>query len=141
MEAADADRQPGGKERTREIDRAWELVGLYPYQTNQRPAAGPGNHPNDLVRANAAVGLIVGVQADLHFRPEHLAPVRVLGEAIEACQRIGRNGGARPLDGITVVVIVRRLDHHEVKKQLLPARRSRCNARRGHRTPRSRYPN
>ena len=40
VEAADGDRQPGGEERPRQVDRARELVGLHADQRDQRPAAG-----------------------------------------------------------------------------------------------------
>ena len=44
VEAADADRQAGGEERPREIDRARKLVGLHADQADQRPAAGLADH-------------------------------------------------------------------------------------------------
>ena len=73
VEAADADRQPGGEERPREIDRARKLVRLHADQADQRLAAGLADHPDDLVRPDPPVGLVIGVQADVDVRPEHLA--------------------------------------------------------------------
>ena len=116
VEAADADRQPGREERPREIDRARELVRLHADQADQRLAAGLPDHADDAVGPNAPVGLVIGVQADLDAFAQHAAPLRVLGEAVEAGERIGRDRRPDPLDRIAVVVIVRRLDHHEMKQ-------------------------
>ena len=69
MEAADADRQAGGEERPRQIDGARKLVGLHADQPDQRPAAGLADHPDDPVRPDPPVGLVIGVQADLDVGP------------------------------------------------------------------------
>lgn len=63
----------------------------------------------------SAVGLVVGVQAELDARPQDVAPPRILGESVETGECIGGDGRADPLDRVAVVVIVRRLDHHEVE--------------------------
>ena len=115
VKAADADRQPGGEERPRQIDRARKLVRLHADQADQRLAAGLADHADDPVGPDAPVGLVIGVEADFDVRPEHLAAARVLGEAVQAGERVGRDRRAEPLDRIAVVVVMRRLDHHEVK--------------------------
>ncbi len=85
-------------------------------QADQRPAAELADQADDAVRPYATIGLVVGVQADLDVRPQDLAPARVLGESVEAGERIGGDGRADPLDRIAVVVVMRRLDHHEMKQ-------------------------
>ncbi len=115
MKAADAHRQTGGEERLRQIDRARKLVGLHADQADQRAAAFAADHADDLVGADAPVGLVVGVQPDVDARPQHFAARGVFGQRIQAGQRVGRDRRAQPLDRIAVVVVMRRLDHHEVK--------------------------
>ena len=115
VKAADADRQAGGKERPRQIDRARKLVRLHADQADQRLAAGLADFPDDAVRTDAPVGLVVGVQADFDARPQHLAALGVLRQAVQAGERVGRNGRPEPLDGIAVVIVMRRLDHHEME--------------------------
>ena len=68
VKAADADRQSGGEERPRQIDRARKLVGLHADQRDQRRAAGLADHPDDPLGADAPVGLVIGVQADVDVR-------------------------------------------------------------------------
>ena len=72
MEAADADRQPGGEERPGQIDGAGELVGLHADQPDQRPAARLADLADDPVRPHPAVGLVIGMQADVDVGPSTL---------------------------------------------------------------------
>ena len=115
VEAADADRQAGGEELAGEIDGARELVRLHPDEADQGAAAFAADHADDLVGPHPPVGLVIGVEADFDVRAQHLAGARVLGEAVEAGQRVGGDGRADPLDRIAVVVVMARLDHHEVE--------------------------
>ena len=124
MESADAHRQAGGQKRPREIDRARKLVGLNADEPDQRLAAGLADHPDDLPGPDPPVGLIIGVQANLDVLAQHFAPLRVLGEAVQAGECIGRDGRPDPLDRIAVVVVVRRLDHHQMKQADAAAGRS-----------------
>jgi hypothetical protein len=89
---------------------------LHPDQTNQCPPAAFADQADDAVRPYAAVGLVVGVQADLDVRPQDRTPARVLSECVETGERIGGDGRADPLDRIAVIIVVRRLDHDEVKQ-------------------------
>ena len=115
VEAADADRQSRGKERPRKIDGARKLVRLHADEADERPAAFLADHVDDPVRPNAPIGLVVGVETDVDFGSEHLALARILREAIQAGQRVGRYCRAHPLDRIAVVIVMRRLDHHEME--------------------------
>src|SRR6185437_600908 len=88
---------------------------------------------DDFVGADAPVGLIVGMQADVDVRPERLAFAHVLGERVEAGQRIGRDRRTDPLDRVAVVVVMRRLDHHEMEQfrsHAIPSERPKCHVRR-----------
>ena len=122
VEPADADRQPGGKERPRQVDRARKLVRLHADQADQRLAAGLADIADDPVRADPPVGLVIGVQADLDARSQHVAALRVHRQAVEAGERVGRDRRLEPLDGIAVVIVMRRLDHHEVEHSSVAAR-------------------
>ena len=84
VKAPDAHRQPGRQKRPSEIDGARELVGLHADQPDQRLAAALAKHVDDPVGLDAAIGLIIGVEMNLDTRPEHVAPARVFGEAVEA---------------------------------------------------------
>jgi hypothetical protein len=73
------------------------------------------NHADDPVGADAAVGLVIGVDADRHIRSKHLALARVFGETVEAGERVRRDRRLDPLDWLAVVVVMRRLDQHQVE--------------------------
>jgi len=84
VEPAGQHRQASRKEGTREIHRARKLVRLNANQTDQRAAACLADRADDPLGPYPAVGLVVSVQLDVDFRPEDLAPARVLGERVEA---------------------------------------------------------
>src|SRR4029078_13039719 len=94
------------EERTGKIDRAWELVRLHTDHSYQRTAPLLPYNAKDSIGPYPPFGLVVSVQADLNVRSQYLSPARVLGKSIEAGQRIGRNGGTNPLDGIGVGVVM-----------------------------------
>ena len=64
MEAANADRQSGRKERTREVDGAWKLVGLHADKPDQRLAARVADLTDDPLGLGPPVGLVIGMQPD-----------------------------------------------------------------------------
>src|SRR5258708_33432629 len=70
-------------------------------------------------RVAPPVGFVIGMQADFDIGSKHVPAACVLRQGVHPCQRVGGNGRAEPLDRIAVVIVVRRLDHHEVE-QLLP---------------------
>jgi hypothetical protein len=116
VEAADADRQTGSQEGPGQVDGAWELIGLHADKTDQRLAAGLADHADNAVGPHPPVRLIVGMQLHLDAGAEHLAATRVLGQPIQAGEGVGRDRRAEPLNRIAVVVIVRRLDNHEMEQ-------------------------
>ena len=115
MEAAHRHRQAGGEEMAREVDGTRELIGLHTDQADQRLAAGPLDIGHDLVRADAGVGFVKRLDENIDVRPQNLTLQAIFPKAIEGRERIGRNVGLEPRDGIAVVVVVRRLDQHQVK--------------------------
>src|SRR5205807_9166649 len=87
--------------------------------------------PRDALDRDDGVTLVIGVDLDPNIGPEHLPLCDVLGDRVEAGQRIGRDPRAQPLDDVAVVVVMRRLDQLD-DKAALPhaaslARQSACN--------------
>jgi hypothetical protein len=116
VEAADADRQTGRKEGAREVDSAGKLVGLNANQRDQRLATAPFDVADDPVRPHPPVRLVIGREADFHVGPKDVALPRVFREPVQAGERVRRDRGADPLDRVTVVVVVRRLDQDEMEQ-------------------------
>ena len=115
MEAADHHRQAGGAELAGEVERMVELVGLDSDQADQRAPAAPLQIPGDPRRHDMLVALVDRDQVEVDVRPEHLALRRVAGQPIQSGERIGGQDRPPPDDRIAVVVIMRRLDHHEME--------------------------
>jgi hypothetical protein len=88
MKPADAYRQTGTQKPPRQVDGAWELVRLHPDQSDEGPATGSVDHADDPVGPDAAIGLVIGVDADYHIGTEHLPPARVFGETVKASECI-----------------------------------------------------
>ena len=116
MKAADADLHAGGEEWVGDIDGARKLIRLHADEADQGTAAGLVDLADDAVRAYPPVRLVVRVQTDFRIRPKDLAALCIFCEAIETGQRIGRDGGAEPLDRIAVIVVVGRLDDDEMEE-------------------------
>ena len=116
VKAADADRKPAGDKGPCQIDGARELVRLHADQPDQRAAALFLDHAHDPAGADAPVGLVIGVEAEVDAGAEDLTAPRVFGERKQAGQRVGGNGRTHPLNGVAVVVVMRRLDHDEMKR-------------------------
>jgi hypothetical protein len=129
VETADADRDSGRQERPGKIDGARELVGLHPDQRDQGAAARSADSPNDPVRPDPAVGLVIGIESDGDVRAEQLAALGVLCQAVQGCEGIGGNRRPQPLNGIAVVVVMRRLDQHQMKR--IRAVPGHCRLHRG----------
>ncbi len=121
MEAAEADLIARRAKLTRDIHGARKLVRLHPDDADQRPAAPALEVADDPAREHAAIGLVVGVDLDPDARAQNLALAGVLGQAVHAGERVGRQRRAEPLDRIAVVVVVGRLDENE-GEQRIPAR-------------------
>jgi hypothetical protein len=97
---------------------------LHPDQPDKGSATGAVDHSDDPAGPDAAIGLVIGVDADRHFGSEHPPPAGIFGETVEAGQGIRRYRGLDPLDRIPVAVIVRRLDQDQVEDCGVALRRS-----------------
>ena len=127
MEAADHHRQAGGAELARQIERMMKLVGLDADQPDQRLRAALADLADDLRRHDMLIALVDRNQVEIDLGPKHLPLRRVAGEAVQRGEGIGGQDRSPPDDGIAVIVIVRRLDHIEIK-ELLPRHQSRIRA-------------
>ena len=87
------------------------------------------DHADDPVGPHAPVGLVIGVRGGSRRPgPSTWRRLCVLGEPVQAGQRVGGNRRSHPLDRIAVVVVMRRLDHHEVEHVGVAGRcLSRCH--------------
>ena len=65
------------------------------------------------------IGLVERLDDDVDVGPKTLAAAAILAQAIERGQGIGRDVRPQPGDRIAVVVVVRRLDQHEVEGRTL----------------------
>ena len=109
--------RPGGQEWPGEVDGARKLVRLHPDEADQHPSAGAAHHADDPVRAHPPVRLVIRVDTNFYIRTKNLACLGILREAVQASQRVGRDGRAQPLDRVAVGVVVRRFDDDEVKQR------------------------
>jgi hypothetical protein len=114
---------PAARKRPGEIDRARKLVRLHTDQPDQRPPPGFADRPDDSGRADALIGFIKGMEADADAGAEHLTPGGILCEPVQAGQRIRGYCGFDPADRIAVVVIMGRLDQHEMEDGRIAAPR------------------
>ena len=64
--------RPAVEKRLGQIDRARKLVRLHADQADQAAAAFAADHVDDLAGADAPVGLIVSMQADIDAGAQHL---------------------------------------------------------------------
>jgi hypothetical protein len=92
-----------------------ELVGLHAHQADQAASAGPLEVGDDAIRPHTGVGLVERLDNDVDVRTQHLPMAAVLAQAVEGGQRVGRDVRAQPGDRIAVVVVVRRLDQHQLE--------------------------
>ncbi len=88
MEAADAHLHARRAQGTRDVHDARELVRLHADEADQRPAAGGGDLPDDVGRADARVGLVDGEDFGVDVRPERARLDRLPGDAVEAGERV-----------------------------------------------------
>jgi hypothetical protein len=114
VETADADLDALRAQRPRQIERARPLVRLH---ADHHDHAGVGglDQSGDVVDADAAVGLVDGMNVDVGIGTEHLLVNEFLGDAVDRRKRIRRDRRAVPLDDIAVVVVMRRLDQDETE--------------------------
>jgi hypothetical protein len=106
VETPDANRDAGCAQRTGKVHGARKLVSLYAHQPHQSVSAIAADLLDQLLRAHPRVGLVAHGDADLDLCTQHLAPGAVERKAVECCKSIGRDRRARPLNDVSVVVVV-----------------------------------
>ena len=118
MEAAHRDRDTGGADRPRNVERAGILVRLHADETEQAEVAVFAEAADQLRDIHAGVGFIDHVDIDRNIGTEHLAFRGVEREAVNRSERVGRDQRPPPADHIAVVVIMRRFDQDELEPAL-----------------------
>src|SRR5262249_28381897 len=118
VKPTDAHLQSRSAEAAAKVERAGELVGLHAHQRDQGSATLATQAANDALGMDAPVGLIVRGNGNVGAVTQHASRAAILGKAVEASQRVGRNGRAQPLNGITLVVVMRGFDQHQIEDAL-----------------------
>src|SRR5947209_7459514 len=98
----------------REVECAGKLIGLDPDQSH-KTGARCADRVDDLFDPDNGVALVDYLDLDVYVRAEHLRGLAVGEEAVHAGEAIGRNERSPPLDHVTVVVIMRRLDQDHLE--------------------------
>src|SRR5262249_13978384 len=118
METTEHHRNTSSAQWTSDVECTRELVGLHANQPDHAKTVMAPELRYDVLAAHPRVGFVAGSDVDGNVRPEHLTLSRIVGQRVDHCQRVRRNQGAPPLDHIAIVVIMRRLDEHELKTTL-----------------------
>jgi hypothetical protein len=71
-----------------------------------------------MVRPDAGVEFVDRMNIDFDVVAEDATLVAIFGNAVDAGERIRRDCGTEPADGITVIAVMRRLYQHEAKTAL-----------------------
>jgi hypothetical protein len=115
MEAANGHRNTSVAERAREIEGARVLVSLHSGEYDKPEIAVAAESLYDLVRPYARSDFIDNGNVDRNIGPECLARGGILEQAIKNGERVRGYDRTHPLDDVTVVVIVGRLDQRQLK--------------------------
>jgi hypothetical protein len=115
MEAANGHRNTSVAERAREIEGARVLVSLHSGEYDKPEIAVPAESLYDLLRPYARSDFIDNGNVDRNIGPECLARGGILEQAVENGERVRGYDRTHPLDDVTVVVIVGRLDQRQLK--------------------------
>ena len=118
METADADLHAELAQPPRDIHRTRILVRLYADESDHA-RIGARDEARNALGPDTRVGLVIGRDDDIDIVAEHAALGAIDGEAVKRRQRVGRDRRAQPLDDVTVVVVMRRLDQHQGKSLAL----------------------
>ena len=115
MKAADANRNACGAERPRNVNGARKLIGLNADQADECATAAGADLPNDLLGTNSRIRFIPRGNLDLDVIAQRATFRTVERQSVDRRKRVGRDRGARPLDDIALVIIVRRLDEEQTE--------------------------
>ncbi len=109
MKPADRHRDAGLAELHRQIHRPRKLVRLHADEADE-PGVGRLDPPDDAANRDNGVALVIGLDLDRDIGAERPPRRQLAGDAVETGKRVRRDPGLPPLDHITVVVVMRRLD-------------------------------
>jgi hypothetical protein len=115
VKAADAHLYARSAQRFCDVHGARILVGLNADQRHEAVAAAFADLADDALRPDAGIGLVARGDADLDVLAEHFAPGAVEREPVQRRQGIGRDERTKPLDDVTVVVVVGGLDQKQME--------------------------
>src|SRR6516165_7666571 len=115
MEATNGHRNTSVAERAREIQRARILVSLHSGEYDKPESAMPAESLYDLVRPYARSDFIDNRNVDRNIGPECLARGGILEQTVENGERVRGYDRTNPLNDVTLVVIVGRLDQRQLK--------------------------
>src|SRR5579862_2403489 len=133
MKAAHDDVEAERAELAAEIERARKLVRLHADQPHHA-AAGGADALGHRRHIDDGVALIAGIHLDVDVGAEHAVVGTLPHQAIDAGERVRRQGRAQPLDDIAVPVVMRRLDQLDPKRalgQIIPPLRMEPDCSRG----------
>src|SRR5215207_4799508 len=120
MEAADDDREAGGTKWPGDVHGTRKLVRLHANKPDHAEAAVARQLRDDSLQIDARVGLVDRRDVDGDVGPEHLPLRGINREAVNGRERVRWHSRAQPLNDVTVVVVMRRLDQDELKPTLGP---------------------
>ena len=124
MKSADHHRHARRTERAGDIECARILIRLHTDDPHQAESVVTPKQGKQLVDFDPGMDLVDHGDVDGRVGPQHGAQPRIPPQAVEHGERVRRNECAHPLDDISVVVVMRRLDQNELK----PPRRCTCHA-------------
>ena len=127
MEAADDHGHALRAEWAGDIEGAGILVRLHAHDPNQAEPVMALKLRQQLPDFDARVDLVDHRDVDGGVGSEHAALPRIPTQAVKHGERVRRHEGAHPLNDVAVVVVMRRLDQHELKASL------RCTSHSGSR--------
>src|SRR3984957_20832582 len=117
MKAADHHRHAFRPERARKIERAGKLVRLNPDEPD-KPLAVSLYSAGRRLDVDELVALVIGFDLDRDVGTERLLLGASGQESVDAGEAVRGDGGEPPLDHVSVVVIVRRLDEDDPERLL-----------------------
>ena len=109
VKAADDDRQAGGAEFARQIDRPGVLIGLHAGQADDGFPAGTPAAAHDLGDVDLVDRLIEELNVDVQVFSQRLAALDIFREAIQARHRVTGQNAPPVTQHVAVVVILGRL--------------------------------
>jgi hypothetical protein len=110
VEATDGDRDIRIAKLPCNVRGPGELIRLYAHNADQSDGARLFDPPNYFLDRQDGIALVGGVDLDLDVLAQNLLLGGVTSKSVEASHRIGRDPGLGPLDDVSVVVVVGRLD-------------------------------